>query len=109
VHDSEDHLADRVDPGHDPGAVLADRGERDAAEDGEEQDLDDLALGEGTDEGVRDDMQQERSDPARGLLQVAERLLGVCWVGVTLSPTPGLTTLMTTRPIARAISVMVMK
>src|SRR5829696_5245162 len=90
VHDSKDHLADRVDPGHDPGAVLADRRERDAAEDGEEQHLDDLALGEGTDEGVRDDVQQERSDSARGLLQAAERLLGVCWVGGDVESHSGL-------------------
>ena len=77
MDDSEHHLPERVNAGHDPAATLAEGRQRDGAQQGDEQHLDDLAVGEGADERLRDDVQQEREDTTRGLLQGAERPLGL--------------------------------
>ncbi len=72
------------------GLVLVERGEGEAGEDGEQEDLQDFAFGEGADEGVGDDVEEE---VGAGELLAGSGVLGdgfgVEGAGSTFMPRPG--------------------
>ena len=85
-------------------AARAGQREGDAEQDRDQQHLEDLAFGEGADQGVRDDVEEEAGDAL--LVRLADVSRRPAWLssvaGSTLRPAPGWTRLATTRPIASA-------
>ena len=88
--DAEDDVRHLVDEREQRPAALAQRVQREGEQDGEQQHLEDVALGEGADEGVRNDVQQ-RADQGLllGLGGVGGDRLGVERGGVDVHAGPG--------------------
>ena len=93
-----------VDERHERPAALAQREQREAEQHREEQHLQDLAFGEGADDGVRDDVQEELDDAmlARPWPRRRRPPAVSSEAGSTFMPAPGCQTLTTTRPMASA-------